>query len=103
MSMQAEIETRLSAELKPFVMQVINESDNHNVPAGSESHFKLVLVSERFEGKTLLARHRLINSILESQLQNGIHALAIHTYTESEWRDMQADAPESPACHGGGK
>ncbi len=102
MSMQAEIEARLSAEFKPFVVQVINESNNHNVPAGSESHFKLVLVSDSFDGKTLLVRHRLINSILESQLQNGIHALAIHAYTELEWRDMQGDAPESPACHGGG-
>ncbi|HEB55423.1 MAG TPA: BolA/IbaG family iron-sulfur metabolism protein [Gammaproteobacteria bacterium] len=103
MSMQAEIETRLSAELKPSVMQVINESNNHNVPPGSESHFKLVLVSDRFDGKPLLARHRLINHILQQQLQNGIHALAIHTYTESEWRQLQGDAPESPACHGGEK
>ncbi|VAX12413.1 Cell division protein BolA [hydrothermal vent metagenome] len=103
MSMQAEIESRLSAELKPSLMQVINESNNHNVPAGSESHFKLVLVSDKFDGKTLLARHRLINSILESQLRNGIHALAMHTYTESEWHQMQGHAPESPACHGGGK
>ncbi len=103
MSMQAEIEARLSAELKPFAMQVINESNNHNVPPGSESHFKLVLVSDRFAGKPLLARHRLINRILENQLQNGIHALAMHTYTELEWHQMQEDAPESPACHGGGK
>jgi len=101
--MQAEIETRLSTELKPSVMQVINESNNHNVPSGSESHFKLVLVSDRFNGKPLLARHRLINSILQDQLQRGIHALAMHTYTELEWREMQGDAPESPACHGGGK
>lgn len=103
MSMQTEIETGLSTELKPFFMQVINESNNHNVPAGSESHFKLVLVSDRFDGKMLLERHRLINRILKSQLQNGIHALAIHTYTESEWNKMQGHAPASPACHGGGK
>ncbi len=103
MSMQAEIEASLSTELKPSIMQVINESNNHNVPAGSESHFKLVLVSDRFDGKSLLMRHRLINSILEDLLQNGIHALAMHTYTESEWRQIQGHAPESPACHGGGK
>ena len=101
MSMQAEIEARLSAELNPSYMRVINESNNHNVPPGSESHFKLVLVSDRFNGKNLLARHRLINSILAGELQNGIHALAMHTYTESEWSDMQGDAPASPPCHGG--
>lgn len=103
MSMQADIEASLSTELKPSVMQVINESNNHNVPAGSESHFKLVLVSDRFNGKSLLVRHRLINSILGNLLQNGIHALAMHTYTESEWHQIQGDAPESPVCHGGGK
>ncbi len=103
MSMQAEIEARLSAGLNPFYMRVINESNNHNVPPGSESHFKLVLVSDKFNGKNLLARHRLINSILENEFQNGIHALAMHTYTESEWSDMQGDAPASPPCHGGDK
>ncbi len=103
MSMQAEIEAKLSAELSPSFMQVINESDNHNVPPGSESHFKLVLVSEKFDGKNLLARHRLINSILNAELQSGIHALAMHTYTKSEWHDTQGDAPKSPPCMGGGK
>ena len=103
MSMQAEIEARLSAELNPSYVQLVNESSNHNVPSGSESHFKLVLVSDKFDGKNLLARHRLINSILKAELEGGIHALAMHTYTESEWRDMQGDAPESPPCHGGGK
>ena len=103
MSMQAEIEAKLSAELGPSFMQVINESDNHNVPPGSESHFKLLLVSEKFDGKNLLARHRLVNSILRTELRDSIHALAMHTYTESEWRDMQGDAPISPPCMGGGK
>ncbi|VAX05699.1 Cell division protein BolA [hydrothermal vent metagenome] len=103
MSRQAEIETRLSAGLNPSYMEVINESDNHNVPPGSESHFKLVLVSAEFDGKSLLARHRLINSLLEYELQHGVHALAMHTYTKSEWDDLQTEAPESPPCLGGGK
>lgn len=103
MSMQAVIEARLSAELNPSHMEVINESNNHNVPPGSESHFKLVLVSNKFDDKNLLARHRLINGVLKAELQGGIHALAMHTYTESEWRDMQEAAPESPPCLGGGK
>ncbi|MGI9323235.1 MAG: BolA family protein [Pseudomonadales bacterium] len=39
----------------------MNESGNHNVPPGSESHFKLVLVSSEFDGKPLVQRHRLVN------------------------------------------
>ncbi len=103
MSMQSRIEARLSEKLGPYFMQVINESDNHNVPPGSESHFKLVLVSDEFNGMNLLARHRLINTILKDELEQSIHALAMHTYTKSEWADIQGDSPASPPCMGGGK
>ena len=41
------------------------------------------------------------NKILEEELAGPIHALALHTYTESEWRDRNGDAPMSPPCRGG--
>ena len=84
-------------------LDVVNESDNHNVPAGSESHFKLILVSTDFDGKNLLTRHRMVNKILEDELKNKIHALAIHAYTEKQWQEKNAVAPESPPCLGGSK
>lgn len=100
--MQSSIEEKLAAGLNPLHLEVVNESDNHNVPPGSESHFKVVLVAESFEGKTLVARHRMINEILADELQNKIHALALHTYTEADWRDKNGTAPMSPPCLGGG-
>lgn len=103
MKVQTEIETKLANEFSPLHLEVINESDNHNVPAGSESHFKVVVVSPVFAGKNLLARHRLINACLEQELKNDIHALAIHTYTEEEWDETSGGAPMSPPCLGGGK
>lgn len=103
MSVQADIEHKLAEGIQMMHMQVINESSNHNVPPGSESHFKVVLVSNDFDGKNLLARHRLVNSILANELQGKIHALAIHTYTEAEWRAQNGNAPMSPPCLGGGK
>ncbi len=102
MSIQATIEEKLASGLTPLHLEVVNESDNHNVPPGSESHFKVVLVAEAFEGKTLVARHRMINEILADELQNKIHALALHTYTESDWREKNGNAPMSPPCLGGG-
>jgi len=102
-SVQNDIQNKLSANLNTIHLEVINESDNHNVPAGSESHFKVVLVSSEFEGKNLLARHRLVNKVLEDELQNKIHALAIHTYTEAEWQKKNSMAPGSPPCLGGSK
>ena len=103
MSVQADIERKLAEGIRAMHLQVVNESSNHNVPPGSESHFKVVLVSDDFDGKNLLARHRLVNAILADELQSKIHALALHTYTEGEWRDQNGDAPMSPPCLGGGK
>ena len=96
LSTQADIENKLTTELAPVHLEVINESSNHNVPPGSESHFKLVVVSEAFAGKNLLARHRLINEVLADELANKIHALTMHTYTESEWQESQSSVPNSP-------
>jgi len=103
MTVQATIEKKLADDFSPLHLEVINESSNHNVPEGSESHFKVVVVSPAFAGKNLLARHRLINATLADELKNAIHALAIHTYTEEEWKKESNGAPMSPPCLGGGK
>lgn len=101
MSIQQIIEEKLAARFDPAHLQVVNESGNHNVPAGSESHFKVVLVAEAFSGTALLARHRQVNDALKDELAGGVHALAIHTYTVEEWRRRFGDAPLSPPCLGG--
>ena len=103
MSMQSNIESKLSASLSPLHLEVVNESNMHNVPEGSESHFKIVAVSDLFDGKSLLMRHRLINEILKKELESGVHALALHTMTPQEWFAKGGNAPESPPCLGGGK
>ena len=103
MTVQATIEQKLAEAYQPLHLEVLNESSNHNVPEGSESHFKVVVVSPEFSGKNLLARHRMINATLADELKDSIHALAIHTYTEEEWQETSGGAPMSPPCLGGGK
>ena len=103
MTVQTTIEKKLADDFNPLHLEVINESNNHNVPEGSESHFKVVVVSPVFAEKNLLARHRLINATLKDELETSIHALAIHTYTEDEWQEESNGAPMSPPCLGGGK
>jgi len=102
MSVQTNIEDKLANGINAMHLEVVNESNSHNVPPGSESHFKVVLVSNDFEGLSLIARHRIINKLLADELQQQIHALALHTYTESEWRARHGEAPLSPPCRGGG-
>ncbi|UXI00660.1 transcriptional regulator BolA [Photobacterium sp. TY1-4] len=100
---QDRITKKLYQAFAPVHLEVINESYMHNVPAGSESHFKVVIVSAQFDGQRLIGRHRAVNTVLADELANHIHALAIHTYTDSEWQAQQAQAPTSPACRGGSK
>jgi len=101
MRIQETIEAKLAERFTPLHLEVVNESGNHNVPPGSETHFKVVLVAPAFADLRLLARHRLVNETLAAELAGGVHALAMHTYTESEWRARFGAAPLSPPCLGG--
>ena len=95
------IEEKLTAVFDPAHLEVVNESGNHNVPDGSETHFKVVIVSQMFEGERLINRHRRVNETLADELAGGVHALAIHTYTAADWHKRFGNAPMSPPCLGG--
>jgi len=101
MSVQNSIEQKLASGLQILHLEVVNESGQHNVSPGSESHFKVVVVSPDFAGKNLVAQHRVVYKLLGDELKGKIHALALHTYTEQGWRDTHGTAPMSPACLGG--
>ncbi len=103
MSMQHTIQSKISAGLKITCLEVENESHMHNVPPGSESHFKVVVVSDDFEGLSRVKRHQTIYRLLAAEMSGAIHALAIHTFTSSEWIERQAAASASPPCMGGSK
>ena len=103
MTTQATIESKLIEALEPLYLEVINESNSHNVPPNSETHFKVVLVADVFDSERLLGRHRRVNRILAEELAGGVHALALHTFTPAEWEARFGAVPESPACLGGGR
>ena len=92
------ITEKLAGEFNAEVLQVTNESYMHSVPAGSESHFKVVLVTEQFAGKRQVQRHQAIYAVLAEELAGPIHALALHTYSCAEWAESQGQAPDSPKC-----
>jgi BolA family transcriptional regulator, general stress-responsive regulator len=74
-----DIEVILAAALQPLSLQVQDDSHLHAGHAGAREgqHFSVTVVSERFNGLSRLARHRLVYDALRSQIQQGIHALAI--------------------------
>jgi len=100
MSIEDDIIEKLQMVLKPNHLEVTNESHMHNVPPGSESHFKVIAVTHEFDEKMLVARHRLINKALAEELKGPVHALALHTMTPDEWA-KKGEAPQSPPCLGG--
>jgi len=100
MSVKAVIEDKLRRNFDPLHLDVVNESNLHNVPAGSESHFKVMIVSEHFDGARLLARHRQVNETLKHEIHHGVHALSIHALTPKEWNDSNRAVTESPPCLG---
>ena len=102
MAVEASIAQKLTATFSPTTLQVINESHNHNVAAGSETHFKVVVISASFAGMPLLERHRAVNTALEQELANGVHALSIVAKTPEQWEKSSA-VPESPPCLGGSR
>ena len=102
MSMQTTIEHKLAHEFDVDYLQVENESYMHNVAPGSESHFKVTIVSNSFDDQMLIKRHRMVNSALQQEIQQ-IHALALHTLTPQEWQARAGNVADSPKCRGGGK
>jgi len=94
---------KLSGQFSPQLLEVTNESFMHSVPPGSESHFKVVLVSDQFTGKRQVQRHQAIYAVLTDQLAGPVHALALHTFDAAEWEANQGGAPASPSCLGGSK
>lgn len=101
------IKTKLHQALTPEYLDVVNESASHNVPPGSESHFKVVAAASCFEGKRAVARHQMVYAALAHELEGGmqgggVHALALHLYTPEEWA-QKWQAPSSPECLGGGR
>lgn len=99
MNRQTRIEKILQKELEPNYLEVLNESDQHSVPPGSESHFRILIVSDRFVGLSRVERQRLINDLLKSELSSGLHALGQRTLTVSEWEQARHRDPlVSPEC-----
>jgi len=103
MIIQNQVQTKLLNALTPSYFDIVNESHMHNVPPGSKSHFKIVLVSDQFDTMPLIKRHQMIYEILAKEMKNGIHALTMHTLTQAEYEKRHGKIPESPLCLGGGK
>ena len=84
----AEIRSRLQTALSPESLQVEDEGHMHIGHEGAKDgrgHFRVLVVSDQFQGKNLIARHRLIYQAMGDLMQTDIHALAIDAWTPDEF------------------
>ena len=78
----------LSSALAPVLLEVQDDSRLHAGHAGAapggETHYSVLVVSDRFRGQNRVARHRLVNAALEAEFSGGLHALALTLRTPEE-------------------
>ncbi len=88
MSADQRIREKLMIAFEPTRLDVVNESHLHaghrNSPGTGESHYRVLIVSPAFAGKSRVARHRLVNEALADELKGRVHALALSTYAPDE-------------------
>jgi BolA protein len=88
MAVEATMREKLVRALQPTRLDIVNESHLHaghrSSPGTGESHFRVLIVSPLFAGKSRLQRHRLVNEALAVELKGKIHALALEVYAPEE-------------------
>ncbi len=89
------IEAKLREGLSASHVEVLDESHLHAGHAGAAAgggHFRATIVSQRFDGLSRLAAQRLVYQTLSEEMKGEIHALALKTFTPSEWESGEGDA-----------
>ena len=88
MSLHSRMREKLMIALNPTRLDLVNESHLHaghsSSPGTGESHFRLLIVSDDFTGKSRVARHRIVNDVVLDELRDGVHALAIKALAPGE-------------------
>ncbi|HEY6454798.1 MAG TPA: BolA family protein [Steroidobacteraceae bacterium] len=76
----------LTARLAPVALEIHDDSAKHAGHAGARAggHFSVVVVSERFVGRTRMQRHRLVYAALAELMRTDIHALRIQARAPRE-------------------
>lgn len=104
MSRRNALESSLQSRLAPTHVAIVDESLGHAPGKGPESHLRAIVVADAFDGLSRVARHRHVFEAAAGVLADGLHALAVETYTPTEWDARQAQARlDAPPCQGGSR
>jgi BolA family transcriptional regulator, general stress-responsive regulator len=88
MTVAETIRAKLAAAFSPQRLDVVDESSKHAGHAGSreggETHFRVAIVSDAFDGLPRVERYRRVHAVLEAELKDRVHALALKLLTPAE-------------------
>lgn len=101
MSRKQRVQNLLDAHYPGASIDVIDETHGHNVPKDGETHLRLRVVWEGFEGVNRVKRQRAVQKLMQAEFDTGLHALALELRTPAEWSKLGAVEP--PPCKGGAK
>jgi BolA protein len=89
MNRAERIDRLLTDALAPHHLDIVDESHRHaghaGARAGGETHYRVTVVADAFEGESRVARQRRINALLAGEFADGLHALSIRALTPAEF------------------
>ena len=90
MKRKINIENLILKIFKPEFLSVIDVSEQHrghkNFKEGVESHFEIIIVSEKFANLSRIERHRMVNQTLKEEFLSDLHSVVLKTYTSEEYK-----------------
>ena len=101
MDIQTQIEAKLKAALEPERLRIDNDSKRHAGPA-TDSHYRIIVVSNAFEGVSRVQRQRLVYTCLSEELTGPVHAIQMKCLTPTEYEAADGEVTlKAPPCAGG--
>lgn len=97
MTIEEQLHNKISSAISPIHLEIINESHLHSVPPKAKTHFKLIIVSEKFNSLSTIEKHQLVRNILKDEFKL-VHALSFVLLTPIEFENIPKEQFASPPC-----
>ena len=92
MKRKLKIENIILEKFEPYFFSVLDVSEqhrgHHSFKEDVESHFEIIIVSEKFKNIKRIERHRMGNRSLKEEFLNDLHSAIIKTYTIDEYKNI---------------
>lgn len=97
MTIEKQLYDKITQTLSPLHIEIINESHLHRVRTNAETHFKVIIVSDKFISLSTLQKHQLVQKILSEEFKL-VHALSFSLLTPEEFKSISKEQLSSPPC-----